>query len=115
MDGARKRWSGLVERWRRSGQTAREFAAGAGINRGTLLYWAWRLKHEGNGAKRIAVTRRASNTDGKRGSFVELIAGPIEERRFEIELVDGRRVHVPPEFDAAALGSLLTVLESTAR
>jgi hypothetical protein len=79
------------------------------------LYWAWRLKHEGNGAKRIAVTRRASNTDGKRGSFVELIAGPIEERRFEIELVDGRRVHVPPEFDAAALGSLLTVLESTAR
>jgi transposase len=115
MNGARKRWSRLVRRWRRSGQTAREFAAGAGINPGTLVYWASRLKREGSGTEQQGVDRHDSKGEGKRGRFVELIAGPIEERRFEIELVDGRRLRVPPDFDAAALGRLLTVLGSTAR
>ena len=115
MDGARKRWTRLVRRWRRSGQTAREFAVGAGVNPGTLAYWASRLKREGGGTQQQGVERPDSKSEAKRGSFVELIAGPIEERRFELELVDGRRLRVPPDFDAAALGRLLAVLGSTAR
>jgi DNA-binding transcriptional regulator YiaG len=41
---SRARWERLVGRWRRSGLTSREFAARVGVNRGTLTYWAWRLK-----------------------------------------------------------------------
>lgn len=37
-------------------------------------------------------------------------APAAEESRFEIELGNGRRVRVPPIFDAAAMRSLLAVL-----
>ena len=113
MDGARERWTPLVRRWQRSGQTACEFAQAAGVNPSTLTYWAWRLKRESEGSKGHGVTRQGSKAEVDRGSFVELVASPVEEQRFEIELVDGRRLRIPTEFDAAALGRLLAVLGGT--
>jgi transposase len=115
MGGARGRWSRLVRRWRRSGQTAREFAGATGIKASTLSYWAWRLKREAEGKKGRRAERRESKVQAHRGDFVELIAGPFEERRFEIELVDGRRLRVPREFEAAAVERLLAVIEGTGR
>lgn len=65
MEPAWDRWAGLVRRRRRSGQTAHEFAESAGVNAGTLAYWAWRLKREtaragGSKVKRRTVRCRTS-------------------------------------------------------
>ena len=79
------------------------------------MYWASRLKREGRVVGPRGAERRDSKGEVERGGFVELIGGPIEERRFEIELADGRRVRVPPAFDAAALERLLGVLASMGR
>jgi len=105
----------LVRRWRRSGQTAREFAESVGVNAGTLAYWAWRLKREGKANDRAARSRprrRGPQSIAPMGasSFVELIVDRPEEGRFELELGDGRRLRIPPGFDGTALGRLLTVL-----
>jgi hypothetical protein len=114
MGAGRDRWAGLVRRWRRSGQTAREFAESAGVNAGTLTYWAWRLKREGKakgGGDELPKRRaRGSIASSGKGNFVELIVEGREERGFLLDLGDGRRLRIPPEFDAAALGRLLTVL-----
>jgi transposase len=112
MGATRDRWAGLVKRWRRSGQTAREFAESAGVKAGTLSYWAWRLKLEGNGSGKRSVRRRrrSSSATANKASFVELIVDRPEERHFELAFGDGRRLRIPSGFDADALGRLLMVL-----
>jgi transposase len=117
MDTRRDRWAGLVRGWRRSGQTAREFAESAGVNAGTLAYWAWRLKLEGKGRDERSVKRRprSSSAPKREGGFVELIVDRHEDGRFELELGDGRRLRIPVGFDATALGWLLTVLGEARR
>ncbi|HUH93510.1 MAG TPA: hypothetical protein VL742_10300 [Casimicrobiaceae bacterium] len=112
MGATRDRWAARVRRWRQSGQTAREFAAAAGVNAGTLAYWAWRLKRDGNGAGGQATRRRRrrSTAPSKHARFVELIVDRPEERSFDLELGDGRRLRIPPGFDGPALDRLLLVL-----
>lgn len=39
-----ERWSKCVERWERSGQSTREFAAAQGLNPRTLAWWRSQLK-----------------------------------------------------------------------
>ena len=112
MDAVRDRWAGVVRRWRRSGQTARAFAQSAGVNTGTLAYWAWRLKRETTGtrsgrAKRRTRSVRAAVQDTR---FVELIVDRQPDARFVLELGDGRRLRIPAAFDADALKRLLTAL-----
>jgi hypothetical protein len=108
-----------VRRWRRSGQTAREFAESAGINAGTLAYWAWRLKGEGKAKGREEKLPKRRPRDsiasvGKR-NFVELIVDRPDDGGFELELGDGRRLRIPTGFDAAVLGRLLSVLGGARR
>ena len=112
MDAARDRWAGLVRRWRRSGQTAREFGESAGVNAGTLAYWAWRLKSERSEAEGRQVKRRSrsSTASGQDASFVELIVDTPEDGRFLLELGDGRRLRIPAAFDIDSLKRLLSVL-----
>lgn len=73
----REEWAKRVERWRDSGLTTAEFAAELGINPKTLTYWAWTLKREANGKKRVwsskkrpVAARGASTATGP--AFVEL-------------------------------------------
>lgn len=117
MGATRDRWVGLVRRWRRSGQTAREFAETAGVNAGTLSHWAWRLKREGADRDESLVKRRPRSSSAAMGerSFVELIVDGPEDGGFLLELGDGRRLRIPAGFDAAALGRLLTVLGDACR
>lgn len=110
METRRQEWAERVDRWRRSGLTARRFAASIGVNAGTLAHWAWRLNREGRDRARQTGTRRAAAGGIDATRFIELVPGRSEERRFEIELVDGRRVRVPADFDAPALRRLLAVL-----
>jgi transposase-like protein len=109
---SREEWEKRVERWRDSGLTADQFASELGINAGTLKFWSYRLK-KGNGnavAAQQAAAGHPKKAIGGGHSFVELHS----ERRasaFEVELANGRRLHVPPAFEPSALERLLTVLE----
>ena len=112
----REEWAKRVERWRDSGLTTAEFAAEVGISAKTLTYWAWTLKREATGEKRVwpqkkrpVVTLAAAGSKA-RGAFVE-VSSQVGQQRFELE-VRGRRLHIPHGFDAQQLRSLLQVLES---
>ena len=38
-----REWARLVEAWKKSGETAADFAATRGIKPGTLTWWKWKL------------------------------------------------------------------------
>ena len=102
-------WQKRVERWRDSGLAAEQFAAELGINAGTLKFWGYKLnkaKREGAGVVASANKRRPERVP----SFVE-VRTTTSPPAFELELGDGRRLRVPSDFDADALGRLLSVLE----
>lgn len=110
MRTRREEWAQHVGRWRRSGQTAREFASSIGVNPSTLSYWAWRLGREAGGRqaarKRSVPSKRTAPT-----SFVEILGEAIPDGRFELELAGGRRLRIPSRFDRDTLEQLLAVLE----
>ena len=113
----REEWAKRVERWRDSGLTTAEFAAEVGISAKTLTYWAWTLKREATGEKRVwpAKKKRPGATPTAasvtvRAPFVE-VSSQVGQQRFELE-VRGRRLLIPYGFDAQQLSSLLQVLES---
>ena len=109
MGTRRAEWSRRVRGWRRSGLTAREFAARAGLNAGTLMYWASRLKKETAAATGVASRAR----EPMRLPLIELTATASPEY-FELEIGAGRRLRIPAAFDAAGLQRLLAVLERPA-
>ena len=106
-------WAKRVERWRDSGLTAKEFAAEAGLNAGTLSGWAWKLRKKG------ASTATSTAGDGSRGSrgggradeapsFIELPATALVKSAAVLELVVGNlRVRVPAGFDKETLSHVL--------
>ena len=110
MRTGRAEWLKRVRRWRRSRLTAREFAARAGLNAGTLMYWASRLKKEAATPTRAAGRGR----EQIRLPLVELTATARAEY-FELEHSAGRRLRIPMGFDAAALERLLAVLDRPGR
>jgi hypothetical protein len=65
---AREEWAKRVERWRDSGLTTAEFAAELGINPHSLTYWAWTLKREASGQKRIWTKKKVSVRSGRFGT-----------------------------------------------
>ena len=111
---SRDEWAKRVERWRDSGLTTVEFAAELGINPHSLTYWAWTLKREAGGKKRVwpkksrkqAVARKAAVSSAP---FVE-VKSHTPRAQFELE-IRGRRLHIPDGFDAQQLRSLLAILE----
>ena len=105
----REVWVDRVRRWGASGLSGLEFARQEGVRRATLSWWRWRLRAE----------QRRAPVVGTPGSpaavqFVELAGlpvAPVPDRPFEVVLVGGAAVRVPREFDDAALGRLLDLLE----
>jgi len=110
------KWARLVERWARSGLTAKRFAAKAGINARTLQYykWKWRL-----GQDREASSSRDPRAKPEVG-FVELRMRDLAagedasgNNRIEIVLPSGTRVVVPNGVDAGALRRVVDALETS--
>jgi transposase len=101
----RERWGRRVGEWKRSGLTAREYAARAGLNAGTLSYWKWRLSRDTKPVKQRVTAGPA------RGALLELAPVALSDERVEVELASGHRLRVPAGFDAASLGRLLWVLQ----
>lgn len=127
----RATWAKRVERWKQGGLSAEQYAGEIGVNPRTLSYWRWRL---GAGARRQvarkspveiakarlhqpppsqALARPRAAAQSVALSFIEVSreqAG-LAADPFEVVLVNGLRVRVPPSFDAGALGRLLDVVE----
>jgi|SRR3954452_9160485 transposase len=109
---SRKEWQKRVTRWKKSGLTAKVFAAELGINAGTLQYWQYKLKY---GDRLDKPPRPGTRSDAIVASLVEVAAPAVatEAPRFEVELGNGRRVWVAVGFDGEALRMLLAILEAT--
>ena len=113
---SREEWAKRVERWRDSGLTAAEFAAELGINPHSLTYWAWTLKREASGEKRIWPKKKGTQAVARKATvqpsapFVE-VKSHTSRAQFELE-IRGRRLHIPESFDAQQLRSLLAILET---
>jgi hypothetical protein len=96
--GSREVWAKRVAQWKSSGQTAAEFARRHKLGEASLKWWSWKL-----GASRKKATAISPLT------FVEMTAIVPREA---IELVVGAiKIRVPAEFDEAALGKVLDVVE----
>jgi len=110
MRRRRQEWVERVDQWRRSGLTAKRFAASIGVKAGTLTHWAWRLGHEQQRRKvqRGSVMASAAQSD----AFVEIVATATRDDRFELVVGNGRELRIPADFDATALERLLGVLEA---
>jgi len=113
---SREEWAKRVERWRDSGLTTAEFAAELGINPHSLTYWAWTLKREASGEKRIWPKKKGTQAVARKATvqpsapFVE-VKSHTSRAQFELE-IRGRRLHIPESFDAQQLRSLLAILET---
>src|SRR5438477_8407160 len=92
MRESREQWQERVAQWRSSGLTARDFAARNRLKVHTLRHWSWKLGREGGDVTSVA----------RVPALIEVHPRAATDDRFEIEL-GGRRVRVPPSFDADAL------------
>lgn len=64
----REVWARRVRRWKKSGLTAKDFAAREGVNAKTLSYWRWKL-----GAQPSLEPRRSQPPKTTRARFVEVV------------------------------------------
>lgn len=97
----RDEWRRLVAEWERSGVGADEFADRVGVHAKTLQVWKYKLKRPVPDGRSMALAK-----------IVEVRPSSLTaDERFEVRLVGGRRVAVPPSFDSEALNRLLRVLE----
>ena len=94
-------WAGLVERWKRSGRGAVEFAASAGVSAGQLRWWKWHLaKDVQRPAPKSAMVR--VEVRGPRATV--MTPAPIEITR------GGWTVRVGHSVDGETLGQVLDAI-----
>jgi transposase-like protein len=86
-------WRRIIERWERSGQSARTFAERHDLSKSSLQWWRWRFRSEGSPAAESASLAELS--------FVPLTTSstpgaepPLAEARWVIETAAGVRVEM---------------------
>jgi transposase-like protein len=111
-------WRRLLRLWQRSGQTGRDFCATHGLSQPS--FYAWRREIARRDQEQTAPTKPTPRSVAPHPSagtplptFVEVTvdAGASAPAPLEVVLAHGRRVCVPPGFDAELLRQLLRVLE----
>jgi hypothetical protein len=105
----RETWAKRVERWKDSGLSAKEFAVELGVSPKSLAWWKWQLTKE-DAPTRRRVRRARTKAAISPLTFVEMSASPTRES-LEVVLASGARIRVPVDFDPAALGRLVDVLD----
>ena len=108
-------WLEIVQRWRRSGQTAGQYAQRHGLHAGTLAVWGTKLRSE-----LTAVTEPVS--EGAVTGFlpVRVVRGSArseaqrESAELEVILRNGRRVLVRGDVGSDTLRRLLDLAEGGA-
>lgn len=108
-------WLEIVQRWRRSGQTAEAYAQGHGLHAGTLAAWGSKLRSE------VTVARESVSWGSGSGFLpVRVVGEPArthaqpESAELEVVLRNGRRVVVRGDFGSDTLKRLLELAEEGA-
>ena len=99
-------WRRLIERWRGSGRSVRDFCEHSGIALPSFYAWRRRLQQD---APRPDVSQPPEAV-----TFlpVHVQLEPSDQQPpLELVLGNGRCLRIPPRFDANALRALLAVLE----
>src|SRR5262249_26070035 len=96
-----QQWQQWIEQWQASGLSVRAFCARHRL--AEPRFYAWRRK----------LRQRQRPAVGFVPVHVLAHAEPAVEHVLEVVLADGRRLGVPPGFDAATVRHLLVVLEET--
>ncbi|MGV1030505.1 MAG: IS66 family insertion sequence element accessory protein TnpA [Dermatophilaceae bacterium] len=102
-----EQWGEIVERWRASGESAREFATHEGVVPGTLSWWGNRLKTD--------VARRARVAKGTEQAFTQLrVTGSSSSSsggRVEVVTPSGLVVRVTGAVSEADLVAVLRAVQ----
>ena len=108
-------WLEIVQRWRRSGQTAEAYAQRHGLHAGTLAVWGSKLRSE------LAAAREpVSGGSGSGFLPVRVVSGPArpdaqrQSGELEVILRNGRRVVVRGDVGNDTLRWLLELAEGGA-
>jgi hypothetical protein len=102
---SREQWQERIRRFEASGLSGAAYARKHGIAPGTLSWWRWKLRPEGQSPRRRRRRWRAAE-------FVELSASALAAtsgERFELEVGDVT-LRIPADFDEASLGRVLGVV-----
>jgi hypothetical protein len=108
--GKEQFWRGILRRWDSRKQTVREFCAEHGVSEASFYSWRRTIAVRDEQAARL---NSATPAAGDPPTFmpVQVVAGPLTAPMLEVVVAPKRVVRVPPEFDAATLRRLLTLLE----
>jgi transposase len=118
-NGAKERsWRRLIQRWRRSGQTIRDFCAEHEVSEPSFFAWR-RTIAERDGDRQRGRPRSNAGGGGDDGektqdppAFAPLrVVSTPAGTPFEVVLRDGCIVRVPAGFDPTTLRQLLALLE----
>ena len=96
-----QQWQQWIEQWQASGLSVRAFCARHRL--AEPRFYAWRRQ----------LRRRQRHVTDFVPVRVLATPQPAAEHVLELVLADGRRLRVPPGFDAVTLRHLLAVLEET--
>lgn len=96
------RWRSLIAAQEQSGESVVRFAERRGLNPATLYWWRSRLRSRGREQQEFVPIEIV----GAERSTAAAIVGV-----FELELAGGRRLRVPPGFDADDLVRLIAAVE----
>lgn len=112
-EATRCTWAARVEAWRKSGQTAAEFAADKPYKGSTLVWRAWQLRRDQRrGPKRRDGAGLASRQASTRIALAEVVRRAPEEGLTACVTVEvvGARVSVTRGFDAVLLREVVQAL-----
>jgi hypothetical protein len=113
QDGGKESyWRGVLQHWRRSGQTVRSYCREHVLSEPSFYMWRRTIEQRDRQAARSCRHRRATHHRDGGPTFVPVtLLAPAPA--LEVVLGDGRTIRVPAGFDAATLQRLLAALDET--
>jgi hypothetical protein len=117
----RRSWLRHARAWKKSGLSCSEYAAANELSAGSLSWWAWKLRSEGQdvpggrperrGQPKARSRKRSRRSDAP--SFIEVAAIPQASRGGGIEIeASGMVIRAEVGFDEAHLARVLAAVEA---
>jgi hypothetical protein len=109
---AEHRWRRIVDEWRQSGQSASEFSAARGFEKGTLYFWSCRLR-------KVDASQETTNASETPCLVpVQVVEdGPLSHQQksheslaIEVTLSGGDKIAVPQGADLLQFSQIVAVL-----
>jgi hypothetical protein len=114
-DSAKERyWRRLLEEWRRSGLTGRDFCAAKAVSEASFYSWKREIaRRDQEEVEARRMTARPGATAAALPAFLPVTMAPTPvPAALEVVLAGGRLLRVRGGFDGAVLRQLLAVLEA---